>query len=378
MIYLDAAATSMQKPDTVLRGMERAMRTMASPGRGGHKAAMLAAETAFNCRSEAAELFGMDAPENVVFTFNATHGLNIAIHSLVRPGDKVVVSGYEHNSVMRPLRRIGANVVVAQTQLFAPDEMEAAFASALPGAKAAVCTMMSNVFGYITPIENIAELCRKYGVPLIIDASQSAGNLPINFSSLGAAFIAMPGHKGLLGPQGTGLLLCGMKGEPLLSGGTGSESRNPDMPAWLPDRLEAGTHNIPGIAGLLEGIRYIRRRGVVNIGKQERGHLALLGAELSKIPGMEVFQAKDPACQGGVLSVRHNTIDCEQLAEELGKRGVAVRAGLHCAPWAHKSAGTDNTGTVRFSISPFNRSWEIRKAGEITRESVKKLLFDTK
>lgn len=378
MIYLDAAATTLQKPETVLRGVERAMKTMASPGRGGHQAAMLAAKTAFDCRCEAAELFGVDQPEKVVFTFNATHGLNIAIHSLVKPGDKVVVTGYEHNSVMRPLHRLGANVVVAESQLFRPDEMTDAFAAALPGAKAAVCTMMSNVFGFITPIGEIARLCRREGVPLIVDASQAAGNLSIDQSVLGAAFIAMPGHKGLLGPQGTGLLLCGGQAEPLLSGGTGSESRNPDMPDWLPDRLEAGTHNIPGIAGLLEGIRYIRRRGVEKIGRQEREHMDLLAGQLRRIPGLEVFRVEDEACQGGVLSVRHPDIDCERLAEELGKYGVAVRAGLHCAPWAHRTAGTEDTGTVRFSVSPFNKTWEMRRAGQITGECVKKLLTDTK
>lgn len=378
MIYLDPAATSMQKPETVYNAVQTAMRTMASPGRGGHEPAMLAADTAFDCRCDAAELFHMHSPENIVFTFNATHGLNIAIGSLVRPGDKVVVSGYEHNSVMRPLGLHGANVMVASSPLFQPNAMEAAFAAALPGAKVAVCTTMSNVFGYITPIGDIAELCRKNGVPLIIDASQGAGNMDIDFEDLEAAFIAMPGHKGLLGPQGTGLLLCGKEGQPLLAGGTGSDSKNPNMPDYLPDRLEAGTHNIPGIAGLREGIRYVQERTPHAIGLHEIGLMRRFAEHLRQIPDMEVFLSENEYAQGGVLSVRHKEVDCERLAETLGANGVAVRAGLHCAPWAHKTAGTGETGTVRFSFSPFNTEQEISQAAEITKQSVKKLLFDTK
>lgn len=378
MIYLDAAATSLQKPDEVYAAVDHAIRNMASPGRGGHQPAMLAADLAFDCRCDAAELFHMDAPEDVVFTFNATHGLNIAINSLVRPGDKVVTSGYEHNSVMRPLRLCGAETAVAASPLWDSNAMAAAFAAALPGAKAAVCTMMSNVFGFITPIEDIAELCRKNGVPLIIDASQAAGNTYIDFKALDAAFIAMPGHKGLMGPQGTGLLLCGQRGRPLLAGGTGSDSKNPDMPEDLPDRLEAGTHNITGIAGLREGIRYVKEHGAAQIGRHESTLLHRLGEGLRNIPELEVFLSDDPQVQGGVLSVRHPRIDCEFIAESLGAAGVAVRAGQHCAPWAHKMAGTEHTGTVRFSVSPFNTVQEMDQAAEITADCVKKLLADRK
>lgn len=378
MIYLDSAATSMQKPPEVSEAVLTAIRTMASPGRGGHQPAMLAADTAFDCRCDAAELFHMDAPENVVFTFNATHSLNIAIDSLVQPGDKVVVSGYEHNSVMRPLRLRGAKVTVLQTPIFQPNALTAAFAAALPGAKAAVCTMMSNVFGYITPIGDIAELCRKNAVPLIIDAAQGAGNMEVNFPALDAAFVAMPGHKGLMGPQGTGLLLCKEAGSPLMAGGTGSDSKNPDMPEYLPDRLEAGTHNIPGIAGLREGIRFVRERGEQTIGRHETTLMREFAERMREIPGMELFLASDETAQGGVLSVRHERLECERLAEELGANHVAVRAGLHCAPWAHQTVGTENTGTVRFSFSPFNTEREVIQAAEITAECVKKLLLDTK
>lgn len=205
MIYLDSAATSLLKPPSVARAASTAIRTMASPGRGGHSAAMRAADTVFACRAAAAALFHVPEPERVVFTMNATHALDIAIHSLVSPGDPVVISGYEHNSVTRPLYALGAQVRVAASPLFDPAAAVDAFRRALPGARAAVCTMVSNVFGYLLPVQEIAELCAAARVPLIVDASQAAGCVALDASALGAAFVAMPGHKGLLGPQGTGI-----------------------------------------------------------------------------------------------------------------------------------------------------------------------------
>lgn len=373
MIYLDCAATSLQKPRTVHRAVQQAMETMASPGRGSHAPAMRAADTAFRCRTALAELFHVPTPEQVVFTFNATHALNIAIFSIVSKGDRVVVSGYEHNSVMRPLYQLGANVDVVRSRLFDSDEMLRGFAKALPEAKAAVCTAMSNVFGYVTPIEKIAELCRYYRVPLIIDASQAAGCLPIDFQTLGADFIAMPGHKGLLGPQGTGVLLCGETPKPFMAGGTGSDSRNRLMPEYLPDRLEAGTHNITGIAGLLAGVEYLRHTGTERIAIHERTVRDAFVRRIRNMDGLEVFFTDDPAMQGGVVSVRYRGIDCEALTEALGRAGVAVRGGLHCAPWAHETAGTADTGTVRFSFSPFNTIREAAMAAELTKHCVNNL-----
>ena len=363
MIYLDSAATTLQKPASVARASAWAINHLASPGRGGHRPAMAAADTAFACREEAASLFHVSEPERVVFTFNATHGLNLAIHTLVKPGSRVVISGYEHNAVTRPLHAIpGVKIRVARSPLFDRPVAVEAFRQALDeGADAAVCTHVSNVFGFILPIEEIAQLCRERGVPLIVDASQSAGCLPLDFEALGAAFAAMPGHKGLYGPQGTGLLLCGVDPEPLLAGGTGSESRLQSMPAFLPDRLEAGTHNVAGIAGLLEGLRFVRRRGVENIAAQESLLVRRLGEELREIPGARVFLAQDPMDQSGVLSFQLGSWDCEALGEELGKRGFALRAGLHCAPLAHESAGTLEQGTVRAGLSVFNTHREVEQ-----------------
>lgn len=363
MIYLDSAATTLQKPGTVERAAANAIRTLATPGRGGHRPAMAAAKTAFDCREMAAALFEVPDPAQVVFTSNATHGLNIAIHSLVEPGDTVLISGYEHNAVTRPLHALkGVTIKVAKGPLFDQKAMLAAFEENMTAEVSAVITThVSNVFGFVLPVEEIAQLCRERGVPLIVDASQSAGCLPVSLEKLGAAFIAMPGHKGLYGPQGTGLLLCGGKTKPLLFGGTGSESKRQEMPEFLPDRLEAGTHNMPGIAGLLEGMKFIQAKGLDRIHAHEVSLIRELGSELKGLPGMEVYLSPDPGAQVGVLSFRRKDWDCEDMGEQLARRGIAVRAGLHCAPLAHQSAGTLESGTVRVSVSAFNTRGEIRR-----------------
>ena len=353
MIWFDAAATSLQKPMSVSQAVLRAMQTNASVARGGHPAAQAAAKTVFSCRQMASELFDAQ-PEQVVFTMNATHGLNIAIRSLVQPGDRVVVSGFEHNAVMRPLYALKAEITVAGERLFDPEDTLECFEAALKKRpKAAVCTYCSNVFGYILPIEKIAGRCRSYGVPLIIDASQAAGALPVSLAKTQAAFIAMPGHKGLYGPQGTGLLLCAGEAEPLLYGGTGSRSEDMQMPDFLPDRLEAGTHNVCGIAGLLSGLRYVKKRTPEAIFAHECRLRELLQGELK---GVRMFSGES---QSGVISFVPEA-DCESFAAALAQRNIAVRAGLHCAPMAHKSAQTLRTGTVRVSFSAFNTPQEVR------------------
>lgn len=370
MIYFDSAATSFQKPPSVSRAMLEAMQTMSSPGRGGYSAAMRAADTVFRCRTEIQELFGTETPEQVVFTMNATHGLNIAIKTLLRPGSRVVISGYEHNAVTRPLAALGAKVTVAESPLFHPRQAAETFERALrEGADAAICNHVSNVFGYVQPVEEIAELCRKRGIPLLIDASQSAGILPVHLGNLGAAFIAMPGHKGLYGPQGTGVLLCGgIPPKTLLEGGTGSASLQQEMPDFLPDRLEAGTHNMPGIAGLLEGVRFVKKRGPEAIRAHEQHLAELMAEELKKMPGVQVFAEEPFAAQTGVLSFRAQQMESEQLGEELGRRQIAVRTGLHCAPLAHRSAGTLESGTVRMSFSVFNTAAEVHQTVKILRQ----------
>ncbi|MDR0889721.1 MAG: aminotransferase class V-fold PLP-dependent enzyme [Oscillospiraceae bacterium] len=364
MIYFDSAATTLQKPQSVFAVVQHAMRTCSSVGRGGHPAAMAAADAVYSCRERAGQLFDADV-EQVAFTLNATHALNIAIKSIVPPGGRVVTSGFEHNAVTRPLHAIGAQVVKATSPLFSQEKTLAAFERQLtPGTAAAVCTHVSNVFGYILPIEGIARLCKKRGIPLIIDASQSAGTLPVSLRESGAAFIAMPGHKGLYGPQGTGILLCANGGEPLLEGGTGSNSAFLEMPDFMPDRLEAGTHNVSGIAGLRAGIDYVLFRTPQRIFAHEQHLLQQARQVLSGYRNLQLYAGDS---QSGVLSFRAQDMDCETLGQEFARFGIATRAGLHCAPQAHESAGTFESGTVRISFSAFNTANEVRQFAGVCR-----------
>ena len=343
MIYLDHGATSFPKPRAVTEAVGEAMAACANPGRGSHAAARAGAEVLYECREAAGELFRIE-PEQVALTMNCTHGLNMAIRTLLPPGGRAVISGFEHNAVTRPLHALRARVSVAGRRLFDREDTIRAFRYCLDrGADCAVFTGVSNVFGYILPVEELAWECRRRGIPFVIDAAQSAGMMDVDFEKLGADFIAMPGHKGLLGPMGTGLLLCARPPRPLLHGGTGSESENQAMPAFLPDRAEAGTLNVPGFAGLTAGIRMVLQEGAEAIGRREAALAAYTARELEKL-GYQVFFGEN---QGGTVSFRGKT-DCQTLCDRLP--GIALRAGLHCAPLAHRSAGTLETGTVRASF----------------------------
>ncbi len=345
MIYLDNGATSLHKPPRVRRAVLETLAHCANPGRGGYPAAMEAEKTLFCCREKAGAFFRCE-PEQVIFTANCTQGLNMAIRTLVRPGSRVVITGFEHNAVLRPLHALGAQVYVAGRRLFDwADTLEHWEAALRRGMDAAVFTHVSNVFGYILPVAEMAGLCRQYAVPFILDAAQSAGSLPVDMEALGADFIAMPGHKGLLGPQGTGLLLCGRLPQPLIFGGTGSESASRGMPAYLPDRMEPGTANVPGIAGLSAGLDYLRQTGIGNIFRRAHGAAMEAVKDLQEL-GFSAFAGAHQAATVSFLTGQ----DCEAAARQLGSRGIAVRAGLHCAPLAHESAGTLEQGTVRLSF----------------------------
>lgn len=345
MTYLDHGATSFHKPETVYRAVRCALENCANPGRGGHKAAMAAAKTVLRCREQAGALFHC-SPEQVVMTSNCTHGLNMAIHTLVAPGSRVLISGFEHNAVTRPLHALGAEVIPAGRRLFDWEDTLEQFERGLrSGVDAAVFTHVSNVFGYILPVTEMAALCRKYHVPFAVDAAQSAGALPVDFTAWGADFVAMPGHKGLLGPQGTGLLLCARLPKPLMYGGTGSQSILQEMPDFLPDGGEAGTLNVPGIAGLHAGMHYVDQVGSQTIAAREYRQTIRCVAGLKKL-GFKVFSGPH---QAGVVSFVAPK-DCQEAADILARQGIAVRAGLHCAPLAHRTAGTLDTGTVRVSF----------------------------
>lgn len=353
MTYLDNGATSFHKPAAVYEAVRCALENCANPGRGGYPAAMCAAKTVLRCRMRAADLFCCQ-PEQVVFTSNCTHGLNMAIRTLVKPGDKVAITGFEHNAVTRPLYTLGAKCIIGGRKLFDWEDTLTRFEDALrSGVRAAVFTHCSNVFGYILPVEQMAALCRQYRVPFIVDAAQSAGVLPICLKEWEADFVAMPGHKGLLGPQGTGILLCNRVPEPLLQGGTGSASAQQQMPEFLPDRAEAGTLNVPGIAGLSAGLAYLKREGIDTIFAREQQAVKRCIRGLSELD-VQLFAGEH---QSGTVSFVPD-MDCETVAQQLAEHGIAVRAGLHCAPLAHESAGTLETGTVRASFGHDAAPWQ--------------------
>lgn len=345
MIYLDNGATSLHKPDGVREAVLCALENCGNPGRGGYRASMNGAKTVLRCRERAGFLFDCD-PERVVMTQNCTQGLNMAIRTLVKAGDRVVISGFEHNAVVRPLHGLGANMIVAGRKLFDPEDTLQRWEDALKQRpRAAVFTHVSNVFGYILPVAQMAQLCRQYQIPFVVDAAQSAGMLPVSLRDWGADFIAMPGHKGLLGPQGTGLLLCGAELSPMQFGGTGSNSLQYEMPDFLPDAGEAGTLNVPGIAGLRAGLEFVKKQGIDRIFQKEVTQARRCIRGLQEL-GYTVFSGEN---QSGTVSFVP-PIDCEEAAYRLGQQGIAVRAGLHCAPLAHESAGTLESGTVRVSF----------------------------
>ena len=375
MIYLDAAATTLQKPPAVGQAVVRAMAECGNPGRSGHRPALCAARVVYDCRETVAQFFGLDDPTRVVFTFNATHGLNIAIRSLLRKGGHAVITGYEHNSVVRPLEHLSENGVtytVARWPLF--DRTAACVAVAQALRKDTCCVIVnhiSNVFGSVAPLEEIDDLCAQRGVPLIVDASQSAGVLPLDVSRLSAVtFVCMPGHKSLYGPQGTGVLLCCKEVElySLMQGGTGSASLEKRQPDWLPDGLESGTLNVPGIAGLQEGLRFVAAHRE-EIRGREAELCRRLAQRLSAIPGVTCWHTDRG--QSGVLSFRLEGVDPETVGSRLAQKGICVRCGLHCAPLAHETAGTLPQGTVRASLSAFTRPAETDALTEAVAKLVK-------
>ncbi len=366
MIYLDNPATTLIKPKKVHLAAAAALQKCGNPGRGGHVPSIYASQKMYECRCEIAELFKTRAnEENIVFTLNATHALNTAIKSILHNGGHAVISSMEHNSVLRPLCKLkerGVTYSVAECPLFEPEAAVQSFKDCIEMQKpdCVIVNHISNVFGYELPIYRIDRLCSEYGIPLIIDASQSAGITEINAGKLqSTAYICFPGHKALFGPQGTGCLICCNDKYlySLTEGGTGSDSTNENQPDYLPDIYESGTQNSHGIAALLEGVRFVSRRSLSDI---SRCHKRLLNYALDRLSAVSSVKVYTGAFHThGVISFTTSNRDCEQIADALSKSGICVRAGLHCAPLAHKTAGTLDTGTVRISMSLFNTFSDI-------------------
>jgi cysteine desulfurase family protein len=365
MIYLDNAATSWPKPEVVPEAMAQALREGGNPGRGGHAPAMAAARTVAGARAAIAELLGAPEAERIVLGANATWALNLALKGLLGEGDQVVTGSMEHNAVVRPLRSLEKRgVTVARTRGspsigLDPDELVAALT---PATRMVATAHASNVSGAISPIAEIGAICKDRGILFLVDAAQSAGSLPIDVVSMGIDLLAFPGHKGLLGPQGTGGLYIapGLVLEPLVEGGTGTDSRSPEQPASCPERYESGTSNGPGIAGLGAAVRYLLEVGVAEAGRRESELCDRLIRGLLGIGGVAVYGPPPGAPRASVVSLSIRGLDPAEAAAILDQAyGIASRSGLHCAPWAHEAIGTLATGTLRLSPGFFTSAQEI-------------------
>ena len=370
MIYLDNAATSFPKPPQVIRAMTDALQNYGTnPGRGGHQLALQAGRAVEKCRETAATLLGVASPERIIFTRNCTESLNIAITGMLHKGDEVICSHGEHNAVMRPLERlvsrgdITVKLLRPDAQgLLSPDTLKRAITSRTG---LVIICHASNVTGVIQPVQELGAVCREHGVPFLVDAAQTAGVLDVTLDGLNADMIAMPGHKGLLGPHGTGLLALreGVLPEPLILGGTGSASESVRQPDMLPDRYESGTINLPGIAGLLAGLEHVLRHRS-DIHRLETELNDRLRRQLAEIPGLTIL-GDDHADRVAITAIVPAGGDSAALADALDATGVAVRGGLHCAPAMHSYLGTMRSGAVRFSPGPYTTGRDIDDAAAL-------------
>lgn len=370
MIYLDNSATTFPKPPQVSMAMSRAMTKFgANPGRSGHAMSIAAAEEIFKCREAAASFFHADGPECVVFTLNCTQAINMVLKGYVKPGDHIVTSCLEHNAVSRPLQTMADRMHVTFTEVaVTPGDNDAtvnAFRQALkPNTSLIVCTHASNVWGIRLPVERIASLGREYGIPILVDAAQSAGVLPIDLQDSGIDFLCTAGHKGLYGPMGTGILIAknGEQLQTIIEGGTGTESAFYQQPTAMPEHLESGTPNLAGIAGLRVGIQFVQTKTVKRIYLHEMKLIQTLYHGLKQMNGVKLYtQEPDMMHYVPVLSFNLEGKQSEWVGQKLNSMGIAVRAGLHCAPAAHRTMDTLEGGAVRVSPSVFTKEYEIKR-----------------
>ncbi len=378
MIYLDNAATTFPKPSSVYKNVMKAMKEYgANPGRGSHKMAIEGARVIYETRELVAELCNFQDPMKVVFTFNATDSLNIAIKGILKSGDHVITTEMEHNSVLRPIKELekyGVENTIVKCALDGSINLEDLERAIRKNTKLMVTTHVSNLTGGIFPIEEIGNICKKYKVLYLLDASQSAGVLNIDLGKYNIDFLAAPGHKGLLGPQGTGILIINndIELKQLKEGGTGSQSSSLEQPNFYPDKLEAGTHNLPGIAGLNSGLKYILKRGTESIYSHEKKLLDTFIQELRNSSKIKIYGPESIEHRIGVLPINIDGIDSSEVANILNAEyNIAVRPGLHCAPLAHKAIGTEKLGAVRFSVGPFNKKADIKAAVDALMEIAK-------
>ena len=370
MIYLDNSATSFPKPAGLTAEMGDCMeRYCGNPGRSGHDMSMLTGEKVYRARKTVAEIFHITDPSRLVFTKNTTESLNMAFMGLLQDGDHVVTTSMEHNSVLRPLEYLRAKgvshtIVDGSSEGYVnAEDIEAAITE---DTRLVAVTGASNVTGTIQPLDEIGRICARHQIPFLVDAAQLAGCSEIDVEKLGISLLAFPGHKGLLGPLGTGCLYVdpAIQLQPLLYGGTGTESRSRIQPQEFPDGYEAGTVNAPGIIGLGYAVRMLRKVGVETVELYER---ELIGYFDEMIQNMDFIDLYGPVPEGktGISLFNVRGVECEEVAAQLNKDyGIAVRSGYHCAGLAHKTIGTWDTGAVRLSVGPFNTRRDLRAAAE--------------
>ncbi|HTF57361.1 MAG TPA: aminotransferase class V-fold PLP-dependent enzyme [Planctomycetota bacterium] len=376
MIYLDNAATTWPKPESVYRALDEfARNAAANPGRSGHRMAVAAEAKVGEARARVANLLNAESPDRIVLTLNATDALNIAIKGILRPGDHVVTSVLEHNSINRPLAALEQAGAIAVTRLPAePDgslSVDALRGALTPATRLVAVTHGSNVLGVVNDAAALGDLAMRHGAVLLLDASQTAGVVPIDVRAQQLDLVAFPGHKGCLGPMGTGVLYvrAGLSLRPFREGGTGFAAESELQPEAMPFRLEGGTPNAHGLAGLAAGLEFLEREGVAKIGAHERDLALRFAEEARRIPGITVWSGRSPAKQIGPVSLSIQGREPGEVGAALDERyGIACRPGLHCAPGTHRFLGTFPKGTVRFSFGYFNTPADVAAAAGALRE----------
>jgi cysteine desulfurase family protein len=375
MIYLDNAATSWPKPPGVARAMSNAItRGMGNPGRTSHRMSMDAALMVQECRENLAQLFAIANPLRICFTSNATEALNLAIKGVLSPGDHVICSSMEHNSVWRPLVALeerGVELTIVEAGSDGVTDVANVERSIKDNTKLIAVLHASNVNGAIQPVAEIGRHAHERGIAMLLDGAQTGGSIPIDVEAMHIDLLAFPGHKGLLGPQGTGGLYVSERVNlrPLKEGGTGSDSNSPHQPFYYPDRLESGTLNVPGIAGLNQSVGHLLRKGVAQVARREAILTQRLLTELMKIDGVTVYGPPAELPRAPVVSFNIRGMDPVAVANEMERRAdIACRPGWHCAALAHRTQGTEDTGTVRLSPGPFTKITEIDTALSVIAE----------
>ncbi len=367
-IYLDNAATSFPKPSQVTEAVERTLRlNAANPGRGGHQLSLEAGRMVMECRESVARFFGIEDASRIAFTANATEAINLGLFGALNSGDRVVTTSMEHNAVVRPLRALsdqGVDVVRVAADTLGLVDPAAIRQACTPGTRLVIINHCSNVTGTLQAIEDIGPWCRDQGIIFMVDAAQSAGVFPIDVEAMAIDLLAVPGHKSLLGPTGTGFLYVrkGLELKPLLYGGTGNFSQSETQPLEMPERLESGTLNTIGLAGLMAGVEFLENLGLDHVRAHEQELLHQLISGLGEIDRVTLYGPLGSARHGGALSFNVNDVDPSMLGFRLDREyGICCRVGLHCAPAAHGTIGTLPEGTIRLSPGYFNTAEDIEQ-----------------